>query len=71
MGLADQFRKHAAECLLLAETATSLESRAQWLFMARLWMRMAAHADEREMTERVPSIPPEKDDKSTSDSEPS
>ncbi len=51
MGPADQFRKRAMDCLLLAETATNVDSRTHWLTMSMLWTKLADHAREREKIE--------------------
>ena len=48
MEISQEFRKNAHQCLTLAHEAYSLESRAHWMEMARLWFALAGHAEERE-----------------------
>lgn len=50
VGLPDDFRENAQQCLRLAREATSVESRAHWLTMAQVWLKMAAHAEQVGMT---------------------
>jgi hypothetical protein len=49
MGVSEAFRKNAQQCLTRAQAAPSLESRAHWLVMGRLWFDLAVHAKEHEI----------------------
>jgi len=44
---AEQFRKEAEECHLLAEKATSTLDKDEWLRLAAGWTKLAQEADSR------------------------
>jgi hypothetical protein len=43
--ISEGFRKHAQQCLRLAQQACSLESRIHWTEMARIWCTLVRHAE--------------------------
>jgi hypothetical protein len=47
MGLADQYKRRAAECVRLAERTDSAGDKALLLQMAQTWMRLADKAEDR------------------------
>ena len=51
LGLADDFRKSALECLNLSREADSLGSQVHWVSMAQFWFQLAQHVEDREAVE--------------------
>jgi hypothetical protein len=47
MGLTDQYKRRAAECVRMAERTDNAEDKALLLQMAQTWMRLAEKAEER------------------------
>jgi hypothetical protein len=47
MGLSDQYKRRAAECVRMAERTDIAEDKALLLQMAQTWMRLAEKAEER------------------------
>ena len=47
MGLVEEYRRYAAECLALAQRAKTPQDRARLLEMAYAWSEMAAKVSER------------------------
>lgn len=47
MGLADQYKRRAAECVRMAERTDNAEDKALLLQMAQTWMRLAEKAEDR------------------------
>jgi hypothetical protein len=43
-----QYRKNAADSLMLSRAATALASRDYWRTMAEFWFRLAQHVEETE-----------------------
>jgi hypothetical protein len=41
MSIADTYRRHAADCVRLAQLVTKIEDKAVLLEMARIWHRLA------------------------------
>jgi putative IMPACT (imprinted ancient) family translation regulator len=46
MGLADQYKRRAAECVRMAERTDNAEDKALLLQMAQTWMRLAEKAED-------------------------
>ena len=47
MGLADQYKRRAAECIRMAERADNAEDKDLLMQMAQTWMRLAEKAEDR------------------------
>jgi putative IMPACT (imprinted ancient) family translation regulator len=47
MGLTDQYKRRAAECVRMAERTDNAEDKTLLLQMAQTWMRLAEKAEER------------------------
>jgi hypothetical protein len=47
MGLSDQYKRRAAECVRMAERTDSAEDKVMLLQMAQTWMRLAEKAEDR------------------------
>jgi hypothetical protein len=47
MGLSDQYKRRAAECVRMAERTDIAEDKAMLLQMAQTWMRLAEKAEDR------------------------
>jgi hypothetical protein len=52
MSTAEKYRQHAADCVRLAQSVSSLGDRATLMEMAAIWMRLAERA---EATVKVPA----------------
>lgn len=55
----DAYRRHAAECLRLAEKATNPDEKAYLLYMANAWLNLADQADRNRKTDIVYETPPQ------------
>lgn len=55
MDRSKQYRKNAADSLMLAQAATSSASQDYWRTMAEFWFRLAQHVEE---TEAVSAVDP-------------
>ena len=47
MGLADQYKRRAAECVRMSERTDNADDKALLLQMAQTWMRLAEKAEDR------------------------
>ena len=47
MGLSEQYKRRAAECVRMAERTDSAEDKVLLLQMAQTWMRLAEKAEDR------------------------
>jgi hypothetical protein len=47
MGISDQYKRRAAECVRMAERTDSAEDKVLLLQMAQTWMRLAEKAEDR------------------------
>jgi putative IMPACT (imprinted ancient) family translation regulator len=47
MGLSDQYKQRAAECVRMAERTDNADDKALLLQMAQTWMRLAEKAEDR------------------------
>ena len=47
MGLSDQYKRRAAECVRMAERTDHADDKALLLQMAQTWLRLAEKAEER------------------------
>jgi hypothetical protein len=47
MGLSDQYKRRAAECVRMAERTENADDKALLLQMAQTWMRLAEKAEDR------------------------
>jgi len=58
MSSADEYRRNAAHCLLVAERTTELEARVTLLDMAQNWRRLAEQAERNSQNDIVYETPP-------------
>jgi hypothetical protein len=54
MDLADEFRRHSAECRQMARATRDLESKGSWNLLADRWARCAELEEGRKATARRP-----------------
>jgi len=47
MGLSDEYKRRAAECVRMAERTDSAQDKAMLMQMAQTWMRLAEKAEDR------------------------
>jgi hypothetical protein len=47
MGLSDQYKRRAAECIRMAERTHNAEDKVRLLQMAQTWMHLAEKAEDR------------------------
>jgi hypothetical protein len=47
MGLSDQYKRRAAECVRMSERTDSADDKMMLLQMAQTWMRLAEKAEDR------------------------
>jgi len=58
--LPEDFRRNAERCFKLAQDALTVGIQVHWIDMAQLWLDLARHAEECEVTaDAVPSIIPD------------
>jgi len=56
---ADDYRRHAASCILMAEETTDFGHRAQLMAMAAAWARLAEQAERNARADLVYETPDE------------
>ena len=59
MSNSDAYRRHAAECLRLAEKTTNAAEKGYLLYMANAWLSLADQADRNRKTDIVYETPPQ------------
>jgi hypothetical protein len=57
----NDYERHAAECLLLAQQTTDPQNRAVLIEMAQAWLRLADQAEKNTRTDLVYETPPQRD----------
>jgi hypothetical protein len=45
---AERYRRHATECLRIAQSSRDEEDRAVWIILAQAWARLAQHDEGRD-----------------------
>jgi len=45
---AERYRRHATECLRIAQNSRDEEDRAVWIILAQAWARLAQHDEGRD-----------------------
>jgi hypothetical protein len=55
---AEECRRHAADCIAVAERVADSDSKARLLEMASAWLRLAEQADKNSKTDLVYETPP-------------
>jgi hypothetical protein len=57
MSSAEEYRRQAAGCVLIAEETTELATRLHLMEMAKMWLQLAEQADKNSRTNLVNSEP--------------
>ena len=65
MSTIEQYRAHAHDCLLRANSDDSDRDRPLWLTLAQSWLQLAEHADRVRGEHATAGIDPEQEDEET------
>jgi hypothetical protein len=59
MSTANDYRSNAEDCLRMASKASEERDRPLWATMAQSWLRLAEHADRRDLKFATEDSPPD------------